>query len=125
QNELDALREPSPCDALIANIPLTLLGVQTADCMPILLVDKRSRAFAAVHAGWRGTLACIVSRTLERMQLTYDTRPEDVCAAFGPSIAACCFEVGPEVIAQFEQTFSSGQQVASRRQADGKAHLNL
>jgi YfiH family protein len=125
QDELDARREPSSCDALTSNISRTLLAVQTADCMPILLVDERSRAFAAVHAGWRGTLARIVSRTLERMQLTYDTRPENVCAAFGPAIAACCFEVGPEVIAQFEQRFSFSRQAVSRRQSNGKAHLEL
>ncbi len=125
QDELDARREPSSCDALTANIPRTLLAVQTADCMPILLVDERSRAFAAVHAGWRGTLARIVSRTLERMQLTYDTRPEHVRAVFGPAIAACCFEVGSEVIAQFEQAFSFGGQAVNQRQANGKAHLDL
>lgn len=125
QDESDARREAAPCDALTANLPRTLLAVQTADCLPILLVDMRSRAFAAVHAGWRGTRTGIVSRTLERMQLTYDTRPEDVHAAFGPSIAVCCFEVGPEVIAQFEQAFGFGAQAVQQRQADGKAHLDL
>lgn len=125
QDESDAHCEASPCDALTANMPHILLAVQTADCLPILLVDLRSRAFAAVHAGWRGTLAGIVSRTLERMQLTYDTKPENVRAAFGPSIAACCFEVGPEVITQFEQAFSFGGQAVHQSKADGKAHLDL
>lgn len=124
-DEQDAQREPATCDALTANIPRTLLAVQTADCMPILLVDERSRAFATVHAGWRGTLARIVSRTLERMQLTYDSRPADVRVALGPAINACCFEVGPEVIARFERAFSFGSEAVSRRSADGKAHLDL
>jgi polyphenol oxidase len=125
QDEPDARSEPSPCDALTANLPRTLLAVQTADCLPILLVDERSRAFATVHAGWRGTLAGIVSRTLERMQLSYDTRPQDMRVALGPSIAACCFEVGPEVIVQFEQAFGFGRESISGRQPDGKAHLDL
>jgi polyphenol oxidase len=125
QDETDAHGEAAPCDALTAKLPRTLLAVQTADCMPILLIDVRSRAFAAVHAGWRGTLAGIVARTLERMQLTYDTRPENVHVAFGPFIAACCFEVGPEVVAQFEQAHSFGKQAIHQRQADGKAHLDL
>ena len=121
----DAAAEPTACDALTANLPRTLLAVQTADCMPVLLVDERSRAYAAIHAGWRGTHARIVARTLERMQLRYATRPADVRAAFGPAIGACCFEVGPEVVAQFEREFSFGFDAFTQRQPNGKAHLNL
>src|SRR5256885_1743502 len=62
----DARREPVACDALTANLPRTMLAVQTADCLPVLIVDERTRAFAAVHAGWRGTLARIVARTVEQ-----------------------------------------------------------
>ena len=125
RNEQEARREPVPCDALTTNISRTLLAVQIADCMPILLVDQRSRAFAAVHAGWRGSLASIVSRTLERMQLTYDSQPTDIRAALGPAIGVCCFEVGPEVVAQFEQAFSFGSLALKRRQPEGKAYLDL
>ncbi|MBI1760425.1 MAG: peptidoglycan editing factor PgeF [Acidobacteria bacterium] len=121
----DAQAAPTACDALTANLPRTLLAVQIADCMPILLIDERTRAFAAIHAGWRGTLACIVARTLERMQLSFDTRPDDVKAAFGPAIGACCFEVGPEVIEQFEREFPNAAAAVSKRQANGKAYLNL
>lgn len=121
----DAKAEPTACDALTANLPRTLLAVQTADCMPILLIDERSRAFAAIHAGWRGTLAHIVARTLERMQIGFDTRPSDVLAAFGPAIGPCCFEVGPEVITQFEGAFNDVNFAVSKRQPNGKAHLNL
>lgn len=121
----DALGEPSACDALTANLPCTLLAVQTADCMPILLVDERTRAFAAIHAGWRGTLGRIVSRTLERMQQDYDTQPQDVWAAFGPAIAACCFEVGAEVVTQFEEAMSFSAAAFTHHQPNGKANLNL
>ena len=121
----DARAEPSACDALTAKLPRVLLSVQTADCLPILLVDQRTRAYATVHAGWRGSLTRIVSRTLERMQQSYGTQPGDVLAAFGPAIAACCFEVGPEVVEQFEREFAFGPVLVTNRQANGKAHLNL
>ena len=93
--------------------------------MPILLADQRSRAVAAVHAGWRGTLAGIVARTLERMQHAYDTSPADVLAAFGPTIQAANFEVGPEVVEQFETTYPHAAEAVSQRQSNGKAHLDL
>lgn len=124
-NSGEASDEPTACDALTANLPRVLLAVQTADCMPVLLVDKRTRAFAAIHAGWRGTLARIVARTLERMQLSFDTRPDDVLAAIGPAIGPCCFEVGPEVVGQFEQEFHTSEGAIIKRQVNGKAHLNL
>jgi YfiH family protein len=124
-DQVDAQRAASECDALTANLPQTLLAVQTADCMPILLADQRSRAVAAVHAGWRGTLAGIVARTLERMQHAYDTHPHDVLAAFGPAIQAPNFEVGHEVIAQFEAAYSFAADAISNRQESGKAHLDL
>lgn len=125
QQTLDAQSAPTNCDALTSNLEQTLLAVQTADCMPILLADERHGAFAAIHAGWRGTLNRIVSRTLEQMQQAFGTHPADVLAAFGPAISACCFEVGPEVVEQFEQAFSFANQAFSQRQANGKAHLNL
>src|SRR5215510_10719574 len=84
----DARSEPAPCDALTANTPRILLAVQTADCLPVLIADERSGAFSATHAGWRGTLAGIVARTVERMQQESLSRPEDMYAALGPAISA-------------------------------------
>src|SRR4029077_6725703 len=84
-------------DAALSGQAGLLLGIQTADCVPILLADPRRRVVAAVHAGWRGTLARVVAKTLGRMQLEFGTRPEDVVAALGPAIGPCCYEVGPEV----------------------------
>jgi len=92
-------------DALITNEPGLLLVVQTADCVPILLADKKRRAIAAIHAGWRGTLQRIAEKALGRMQMEFGTRPEDVIAALGPGIGQCCFEVGPEVVAEFAAKF--------------------
>lgn len=121
----DARCEPTACDALIANLPRTLLAVQTADCMPILLACERSGAFAAVHAGWRGTLAGIVARTIERMQQAHGTQPADLHAALGPAISSAVFEVGPEVLAAFEQRFAYANELINDRQANGKGYLNL
>ena len=121
----DARAEPQPGDALIANLADVLLAVQTADCLPILLADPRSGAAAAVHAGWRGTLGGIVARTVKEMQLRFGTRPADLYVALGPAIGPCCFEVGPEVIAQFHAEYPYAEDLTSHPQANGKANLNL
>ena len=125
RDDAEARREPAPCDALTSNLAKTLLAVQTADCLPVLIVDERARSFAAVHAGWRGTLAGIVARTVERMQLDYDSRPEDLRAALGPAIGACCFEVGSEVLDAFRDGFGYAEELISRPGAGGKGHLDL
>jgi len=92
-------------DALVSNAARVLIGVKTADCVPILLGDPRTGAFAAVHAGWKGTVAAIVTRALRRMAKEYDTRAADVRAAIGPAAGACCYEVGAEVISAFKERF--------------------
>jgi YfiH family protein len=88
-------------DALVTNRPGLAVSIRTADCYPILLADARNRAVAAVHAGWRGTAAQIVIRTLEKMRFEFGTRPTDVFAAIGPGIGGCCYEVGEDVSRQF------------------------
>ena len=96
-------------DALITATPGLLLGVQTADCIPILLADTRRRAVAAIHAGWRGTLERIAAKTVGRMQMEFSTRPQDLIAAIGPGISRCCYEVGPEVVKEFAAKFSDAR----------------
>jgi YfiH family protein len=88
-------------DALLEDRPGTVIAIKTADCMPILLVDERHRAVAAVHAGWRGTVARIASGAVEAMRRRFGTEPRDVHAAIGPGIGKCCYQVGPEVAVQF------------------------
>jgi polyphenol oxidase len=84
-------------DALISAIPGVLVGIRTADCVPVLVVDERHKVVAAVHAGWRGTVAGVLSNTLEALAERFRSRPEDLHVAIGPAIGACCYEVGPEV----------------------------
>lgn len=98
--------EPCSGDASITNRPGLLLAVQTADCVPILLVDPKKRAVAAIHAGWRGTLARIVVKAIGQMQMQFQSKPGDLLAAIGPSIGGCCYEVGTEVATQFLSQFA-------------------
>lgn len=88
-------------DALVTSLAGVPLSVRTADCYPILLADERNHAVAAVHAGWRGTAAQIVIRTLEEMHRLYGTEAADAYAAIGPGIGECCYEVGADVARQF------------------------
>ena len=89
------------CDALTTDAPGVLLGVKTADCVPVILGDARRGVCAAVHAGWRGTLAGVVARALETMRAEFGTKARDVRVAIGPAARACCYEVGPEVVEAF------------------------
>jgi polyphenol oxidase len=102
--------ETPKADALITNEPGLLLVIQTADCVPLLLADKKRHAIAAIHSGWRGTLQRIAEKALGRMQVEFGTRPRDVVAALGPAIGQCCFEVGPEVLAEFAAKFPEARQ---------------
>jgi YfiH family protein len=94
-------------DASISNTPNLLLAIQTADCVPILLLDPKKRAVAGVHAGWRGTLQRIVEKTIGCMKMEFKTDPSDLLAAIGPAIGGCCYEVGTEVAAAFHSQFAN------------------
>jgi YfiH family protein len=93
-------------DGLITNVPGITLGILTADCLPVLLVDNKNKAVGAFHAGWRGTVARIAEKGLGLMRREYGTRPDDVYAAIGPGIQQCCYEVGEEVKSKFESQFA-------------------
>ena len=85
-------------DALVISGAGTACGVFVADCLPILICDDRTRVAAAVHAGWRGTVAGVLARTLAILRERFGASPADLRLAFGPAIGSCCFEVGPEVV---------------------------
>jgi len=109
-------------DALYTRDPNLLLGILTADCVPVLVADTRTHAVAAFHAGWRGTLARIVEHGIATLRRDVNSRPEDLIAAIGPSIGACCFAIGPEVRDQFNSNFPYAPQLFS----DGPAlHVDL
>jgi YfiH family protein len=106
-------------DAILSDAGGRFVAVKTADCLPILLVDERHRAVAAVHAGWRGTVAGVCISSLKAMAARWGTRPAHLHAAIGPGIGPCCFEVGPEVAVQFGEPFQRSHinlEQANRRQ---------
>jgi polyphenol oxidase len=131
KDESEARRTPGAtgeaihADALITNAAKILLGIKTADCVPVLLCDKRAGACAAIHAGWRGTLARIVPITLERMRLEYGTRAGDVRAAIGPAAGACCYEVGDDVISAFRERFDDAGELLTPTERAGHARIDI
>jgi polyphenol oxidase len=112
------------CDAIISHAANVLAGVKTADCVPILIGDRAQGAFAAVHAGWRGTLAGIVRYALDRLNREYQSRPEDLRVAIGPSAASCCYEVGSDVIEGFRAKFPESESLFSPTKS-GHARIDL
>jgi YfiH family protein len=109
-----------PADAAVAGVPGFLLGIETADCLPILFVDAGRRVVAAAHAGWRGTVAGVARRALEAL-LAGGSDPGQVLAAVGPGIGACCYEVGNEVGEAFGPESSRFFRPGPR----GRPHLDL
>ncbi len=94
----DAIKD---CDALITNVEGVVLCILTADCVPILLYDKKKKVLAAIHAGWKGTQAHIVSKTLQKMTEVFGSNAKDIFAGIAPSIGSCCYEVGEDVAEHF------------------------
>jgi len=88
-------------DALITDRLNTAIGVFTADCVPVILVDIKKGVIAAVHSGWKGTKALIVSKTIERLQENYGSKVKDIRVYIGPHIGGCCYEVSRELIEEF------------------------
>ena len=102
---------PWKADGLITDEPGLLLGIQTADCIPVLVADRKRRAVGAFHAGWRGTVKRIVELGVGRMRLEFGSRPEDLIAAIGPGVSACCYAVGEEVLSEFESQFQYAREL--------------
>lgn len=120
-----AHRERPDGDALISDASGLVLTVLVADCVPVLLLDRRIGAAAAVHAGWRGTCAGIVPAAIDAMRREFGTRPDDLTGAIGPSIGPCCYEVGEELIDAFRAAGHAEEDVTAwfrrvpRTDADG------
>ena len=98
-------------DGLITRTPGILIAVQTADCLPVILVDTRQRAVGVFHAGWRGTFKRIIEKAVGEMRRWFGTEPRDINASIGPGIHHCCYEVGPELREKFESQFPYGAEL--------------
>jgi len=106
------------CDALITNSPNVVLCILTADCVPILLYDAKQHAIAVIHAGWKGTKAEIIKKTVRRMQKVFKSNPKDIVAGIAPSIGRCCYEVGEDVAKHFIDTPDGFTQVREKYMLD-------
>ena len=106
-HRIDAAPAHAPAgDGMITNTPGLLLGIKTADCVPVLVADVKRRAVGAFHAGWRGTAARVVEKGVGEMRRQFKSNPRDLRAAIGPCIRKCCYSVGQEVRAEFESQFN-------------------
>lgn len=92
-------------DALVSDLENVLVGVKTADCVPVLIGDRKTKAFAAVHAGWRGSVQSIALKAIEKMRLAFGTYPPDLICAIGPAASCKNYEIGREVIDHFQENF--------------------
>ena len=97
---------PRKADGVISTEPGLLIGVQVADCIPVLVADRKKRIVGAFHAGWRGTVKRIVELGIGRMRAEFGCKPQDLIAAIGPGIGPCCYSVGEEVISEFQSQFA-------------------
>jgi YfiH family protein len=96
---------PRKADGVISTARGLLIAIQTADCIPVLVADRKQKIVAAFHAGWRGTVKRIVELGVGRMRLEFGCRPQDLIAAIGPGNSQCCYSVGEEVLSEFESQF--------------------
>ena len=119
----DQLGDTIYCDVIVSNTPHVLAGVKTADCVPILMGDPVTGGFAAVHAGWRGTLASAVLVGVQRLNEEYGAKPEDLRVAIGASAGPCCYEVGSEVIDAFTKRFGETGLFTATRPGHAKVDL--
>lgn len=110
-------------DALVTGTPGICLMILTADCVPVLLYDPEAGVVGAVHAGWKGTLGAIVQKTVQVLEQTFASKPRNMYAGIGPSIGPCCFEVGPEVLHQFEAVL--GPKDLLYGNGESRGHIDL
>lgn len=110
-------------DALVTTLPNVAIAINTADCVPIALVDEVAHVIAVVHSGWKGTVGRIVALTVDKM-VECGADAKRIKAAMGPCICGDCFEVGPEVVEQFENNGFDNDQVILRNYG-GRHHIDL
>lgn len=101
-------------DAIVTDLAKTCIGVSTADCIPLLLYDTGKRVGAAIHAGWRGTVARIAERCVEVMEMRYGSNPAEITAVIAPGISIEAFEIGDEVYERFAECGFPMERIAAR-----------
>lgn len=111
-------------DALISDLPDLLVGVKTADCVPILIADPETGSYAAVHAGWRGTVASIAAKAVDLLAQNYGARPSDMIAAIGPAAGKENYEIGQDVIDAFAKNFAASE-IYFKHTRSGHALIDL
>lgn len=114
-NDESARMDGREGDAIVTAVRNLGIGIHTADCVPLLLVDGEARVAAAVHAGWRGTLSGIVSSTIKSIERDFGILPSNISAAIGPSIGGCCYEVGEEVAIRFMEKYDTRGEVLYKK----------
>jgi len=124
-NDVQVLDGNAPrCDGLLTDEGGVGVVVQSADCVPLLLWASKVKVVAAVHAGWRGTLARIAPLVVSRLNEVYGASVEEIHVAIGPAIRVCCYEVGDEVISAFAEGGMDVDRI-SRPGPRGRRHLDL
>lgn len=118
--DTSAANDAIEADAAVTNLKGIALGIQTADCVPILISDLRGKAVAAIHAGWRGTAARIAETGVLRLSAKFSLNPKDLAASIGPHIGVCCYEVGEDVVRTI-----NNPAVFEQKLEWSKPHLNL
>jgi YfiH family protein len=111
-------------DALVTDQPGVLLTVRTADCVPVLIHDPVREIVAAVHAGWRGTVAGILPKTFAVMRRRFGSQPASLRVSIGPSVGSCCYEVDEPVLSRLRESFADWRSLV-RKTGPGRAMLNL
>jgi YfiH family protein len=114
---------PQPYDAVITGKKDIALGIWTADCLPILMIDRSKKVIAAVHAGWRGIWRGVIGRTVAKMHKAFESSPPDILAGIGPGIGPCCYEVKEDVASLFQNSPEGPDQFIQER--EGRTYLDL
>ena len=112
-------------DALMTNISGRVLCVTTADCIPLIILDRLAHTIAVIHAGWRGLADGIIPGTIGRLKSEYNCQPENLFVGMGPSISAKHYEVGSDVLEKIEQVTGNLNQITFSSPSKGKAFLDL
>lgn len=123
-DQVDVDNSEERFDGLVSRLSGLLVGVKTADCVPVLIGDRAKKAFAAVHAGWRGTVKSIVVRAIEEMQFEFGSEPKDMVAAIGPAAGCGSYEIGSDVIEAFAGKFE-GSEKYFKTTREGHALVDL